>query len=81
MAVADVMNREDWKAEDILEADDGGRMMREAIDALRTSQAGLKARLDRGVAPAEFQKGQALLASYDAAVAGLEKAWSLGRET
>jgi hypothetical protein len=75
MAVIDAMRSEDWKAEDVLAADDGGRMLREAVDALRTARAGLKARLDRGVTPADFKKGQALLASYDAAVAGLEKAW------
>lgn len=75
MGILEDMLGEDWKPASVMTREDGGRALREAQDVLRQRRASLKAQLDRGVAPDEFKKGQALLDSYDAAIAGLELAW------
>ncbi len=76
MGMMEEMLREDWDPAEIVAREDGGRALREAQEALRQRRSAFKAQLDRGVSPDDFKKGQALLESFDAAVAGLELAWN-----
>ena len=71
---------EDIRGEDFdlgaaLAREDGSAVFRQVTDALRQGRQGLKTALDRGVAPDEFKRGQALLAGYDAALRGMDRAW------
>jgi len=66
---------DDWDPGEALAKDGSGAALRQIRDALQQGQAVLKARLDRGVAPEEFRRGQALLGSYAAAARGMERAW------
>lgn len=66
---------ENWTPESLLNADDGGAGFRACLDLLARKQAAFKAVLDRGVSPDEFQKGQAILGAYDAAIKGMRLAW------
>ncbi len=75
MGMMEEMLKDGWNPAGVVTAEDEGRALREAQEALRQRRAFFKARLDRGVSPDEFQKGQALLDSFDAAVSGLELAW------
>ncbi|MDR1519821.1 MAG: hypothetical protein LBU23_06710 [Planctomycetota bacterium] len=76
MGLREEMYGDGWLPEEMLAGDADGRGLREVLEALSQSQARLKAELDRGVAPDQFKKGQALLTSYEAAKQGLEKAWA-----
>jgi hypothetical protein len=67
--------RADWDPAEALAGDGGGVALRRITDALSQGQGALKAKLDRGVAPDEFKRGQALLESYTAAMRGVERAW------
>ena len=71
----------DWDPDEALTGDAGGIGLRRIVDALRQGQGALKAKLDRGVAPDEFKKGQALLESYAAAMRGMERAWERRNKT
>ncbi len=59
----------------LVAARDGRRALREAREALQQRRTLLKGKLDKGVSPEDFKKGQALLGAFDAAAAGLELAW------
>lgn len=69
------MYSDGWSPVDALADDAGGRALGEMMDVLTQRRAEFKAMLDKGVSPAEFKQGTALLASYDAALKGLERAW------
>ncbi len=75
MGMMEEMVKGGWDPAAVVTAEDGGRALREAQEALRQRRGFLKARLDRGVSPDDFKKGQALLQSFDAAISGLELAW------
>lgn len=61
---------------EILAGDKSGVERRRLEEALCGGRNVLKARLDRGVAREEFEKGQHLLAAYEAALRGLERVWT-----
>ncbi len=67
---------EDWTPGEGIAADTDGSMLRQVQNALLDSRGRLKAILDKGVSPADFQKGEALLSAYDAAMRGMEKSWN-----
>ena len=71
---------EDWDPAKALTDDVQGQALRAATEALRQGQGTLKRKLDRGVTPDEFKRGQALLEGYEAAVRGLERAWAKARQ-
>ena len=66
---------DDWDPAAALEKDGSGMALRRVDETLQQGLRTLKAKLDRGVAPDEFQRGKALLESYAAASRGMEKAW------
>ena len=70
------MYDENWSPDSDLDLDKNGGALREMLDVLRQGQSLLKGRLDCGVPPEEFKRGQALMDSYEAARQGLEKAWN-----
>lgn len=76
MAIDYDMHSEDWTPGEVLAEDVTGGRLRDMLDALRQSQGRYKAALDRGVTPDEFAKGTALVASYDAAMGGLQRSWT-----
>ena len=65
---------EDWDPAKTLAEDAQGLNLRLVTDALRQGQGKLKRKLDSGVTPDEFKRGQALIGSYDAAIRGMEQA-------
>ena len=67
---------DDWDPAKTLADDAQGRTLRSATEALRRGQGALKRKLDLGVTPDEFKRGQALLGGYEAAMRGLERAWT-----
>lgn len=75
MTDANDMYSDGWSADDILREDGSGRELAGMKDNLAARRSVFKAVLDRGVTQAEFQAGEKLLASFDAASQGLEKAW------
>lgn len=75
MAIDYDMYSEDWTPADVLAEDATGAKLKEMSDALRQVQAQLKMAMDKGVTPAEFAKGTALLASFEAADNGLRRSW------
>lgn len=73
MGIAEDMAREDWSPREAVKAESPA-LFQELSAALSGKRSTLARELDKGVAPDAFKKGQALLAAYDAALAGLEKA-------
>ncbi len=76
MAIDYDMYSEDWTPGEVLESDGNGARLREILDALHQGQRKFRAVLDKGVTPAEFETGKALLAGFDAAAAGLQRSWN-----
>ena len=75
MANKNDMYSEDWVPGEILAGDVNGVGLREMMDELRRVQAQCKTALDKGVTPAEFEVGKAILAGFDAATRGLQRSW------
>ena len=71
---------DDWDPAEAFAGDAQGHALRQATEALRQGQGVLKRKLDRGVPPDDFKRGQALLDGYDAAIRGLERAWAKQRQ-
>ena len=67
---------EDWDPAKVLADDVQGQALRAATEALRQGQGTLKRKMDRGVTPDEFKRGQTLLDGYEAAIRGLDRAWA-----
>lgn len=76
MAIDYDMHSEDWAPGEVLAEDVAGGRLRDMLDALRQAQGKYKMALEKGVAPDEFAKGVALIASYDAAMGGLQRSWA-----
>ena len=76
MGLSEDIYGDGWDPAKTLADDATGVKLRELLGILGQNRAKLKSALDRGVPPDEFKSGQALLAGYDAAVRGLEAAWT-----
>lgn len=81
MQTASDMYTDDYDIGAALDRDVNGAALRDMRDILHARQMELKRALDRGVTPAEFQSGQAMLASYEAARRGLDAAWEKRHKT
>ncbi|MDR3211636.1 MAG: hypothetical protein LBU79_06955 [Planctomycetota bacterium] len=66
---------DEWSPLSLLAANDAAGW-RTLLDVMQQRRADFKTQLDRGVSQSEFKQGTALLESYDAALKGLELAWS-----
>lgn len=75
MTLGEEIYADEYDVAALLHADASGEFVRDMSSVLRQRRAALKAAMDKGVPVDEFQKMQALLAAYDAAATGLEKAW------
>lgn len=73
MGVAEDMVRDDWSPLAAMESE-SPILFQEVAAVLAGKRSSLARELDKGVAPDRFVKGQALLAAYDSALCGLEKA-------
>lgn len=72
----DAALREDTDLAELLAHDRNRQSLTAIVEALQTSRAKVKRHIDKGVAPAEFPRLTALLAGYDAAIQGMESAWT-----
>ncbi|MDR2390600.1 MAG: hypothetical protein LBE84_02820 [Planctomycetota bacterium] len=73
MEIAEEMAKDGWSPAPAVESESPA-LFRKLTGELADRRYALGRILDKGVSPDEFKKGRALLAAYDAALAGLEKA-------
>ena len=73
MGIAEEMAKDDWSPASAVESESPA-LYRELTGELAGRRSALGRILDKGVSPDEFKRGRALLAAYDAALGGIEKA-------
>ncbi|MDR1613530.1 MAG: hypothetical protein LBT97_12230 [Planctomycetota bacterium] len=73
MGIAEEMAKDGWSPASAVDSESPA-LYRKLTGELTSRRYALGRTLDKGVSPGEFQKGRALLAAYDAALDGLEKA-------